>query len=173
MRPALSLSLLLVALSSLSCLGYRFGTGASLPKGVSAITVPAFVDATAEGGLGAEVAAATREHLRALDPRLVAGFGDAKAARIVGQIDRIGQATVPMGRGGGVVAGLYRVELYARARLLSPSGALIKDLGKFREAAEFPAESGVQASESSRRRALFRAAQGLGKRIAEAAVLAN
>lgn len=167
LMPGLVLIMLQSLLLNLSsCAGYRFAAGADAPEEIKTLSVGVFLDRTAEGGLGARVSEALRDKLRAQNPGLLAGLGQQAKARVIGRIERVSQATVPMGRGGGVVAGLYRAELLASAKIVSRNGALIRDLGKFKEAAEFPVESGIQASESSRRRALLLAAKALGRRIA-------
>ncbi len=155
-----------------ACAGYRIAAGADKPAGINTLSVASFLNKTSEGGLGARVSESLRDALRAQNPGLLAGLGQKADARVVGLIEQVRQATVPMGRGGGVVAGLYRAELVASAKMVAADGALIRDLGKFKEAAEFPVESGIQASESSRRRALLLAAKAIGRRIA-AAILAR
>ena len=162
-------SFVVLLLASLAgCAGYRFAAGADKPKGIDTLSIQPFTDKTAEGGLGARVSEALRDELRSQNPDLLAGLGQQAEARVIGQIERVNQATVPMGRGGGVVAGLYRAELLASARIVSSTGTLIRDLGRFKESAEFPVENGVQASESSRRRALLLASKAIGRRIAAA-----
>ncbi len=154
-------------LATLPGCGYRLGSGTQLPEGIRCVQVRAFTDRTAEGELGVSVASGVRERMRALDPALVAGLGDDDAAVLSGTVRSVRLATVPMGRGGGVVAGLYKIRIEASAQLRSPSGRLVENLGRFNEATEYPVEQGVAASEESRRRALERAAHELGARIAE------
>lgn len=154
----------------LTACGYHFARGGTLPEGVRTVQVLPFVDRTAEGDLGAQVAAAVRGRMREIDPALVAGLGDDGDARLIGSVERVNQSTVPMGRGGYVVPGLYQLSIEARARIESPSGRVLDELGSFTEGIEYPVEIGLDAAEESRRRALVRAARALGSRIAEAAL---
>ena len=161
---------LLWFLAATSC-GYQLTRGGALPPGIERVQIEPFVDRTAEGEVGAMVASAVRDRVREVNPALVAGLGDRGAARIEGTIEEVRVGTVPMGRGGGVVAGLYQLSVEATARIATPNGALVQDLGRFAERVEYPVESGLGAAEESRRRALLRAARVLGARIADAALI--
>ncbi|MFH1807355.1 MAG: LPS assembly lipoprotein LptE [Pseudomonadota bacterium] len=162
--------LVLLGLVLISSCGYRFARGGTLPEGVQQVNVLPFVDRTAEGDLGAQVAASVRSRMREIDPRRVAGLGARGVARLVGSVERVNQSTVPMGRGGYVVPGLYQLSIEARARIESPTGRVLDDLGSFTEGIEYPVETGLATAEESRRRALVRASRALGSRIAEAAL---
>lgn len=151
--------------------GYQLTRGGALPPGVDRVQIEPFVDRTAEGDVGAMVATAVRDRVREVDPALVARLGDRGAARVEGTIEEVRVGTVPMGRAGMVVAGLYQLSVEATARIVTPGGALVQDLGRFSEGVEFPVENGLGAAEESRRRALLRAARALGARIADAALV--
>jgi hypothetical protein len=168
MRSTASALLLLVAATG--C-GYQLTRGGTLPPGVARVQIEPFLDRTAEGEVGTMVATALRDRMREVNPALVAGLGDREAARLEGTIEEVHVGTVPMGRGGGVVAGLYQLSIEATARIVSSNGALVQDLGRFAEGVEYPVENGVGAAEESRRRALLRASRALGARIADAALI--
>ncbi|MBN2358046.1 MAG: hypothetical protein JXR83_01245 [Deltaproteobacteria bacterium] len=172
LHPVAAVSMLVLAAVgvAIAACGYQLTRGGALPAGVDRVQIEPFLDRTAEGELGVLVATAVRDRFRAVDPALVAGLGDRAAARLQGIIEEVRVGAVPMGRGGGVVAGLYQLSIDASARIVTAGGALVQDLGRFSEGVEYPVESGVGASEESRRRALLRAARALGARIADAAL---